>query len=549
VNLRKGVWAPLFFCAAACLASLHLGQDNNGDLWNYHIYNTWAVLNGRWSQDLFVAGPHSFFSPFLDVPYYLVAAALFPSHGEYVVALAGLPYGALLYFTYRISGTIADALELREWDRAAFLAACVLVAGTGAATWSEIGTVFNDIPVAALVLAALYLIVAGAAHPGEEPSPRRVAVSGMLMGLAVGLKLTAAIHGPAIAVVILALAQGWRSRVRSLFIYGSCALAVFAAVYGPWAWKLHQLTGNPFFPLFNGVFESDWIAHKNFRDVRFLPRSWEQWLFYPFHWTKLQSHLVTELPFRDLRMAAAYVFVAAYVAIALAGKDLRDKLLSGRYRPVHALVLFLAFSYLVWMREFSILRYLVAAECVAGVFIVTGVMASAKKWGNRAAWLPALCVLSTAAFLIGYTVQPKWGRAPVGTDLFAVDAPVFEPGALLIFADPGMSFIAPRLAAASPGMHFMTVPRGFSSERAGADAFRHELGRRMKAKIAANAGPAYVLFRKERNPPRSDLEAFGIRLDMSGCRFVRASLGPQFLACRGTYRPPAPEETRRSPAV
>jgi len=540
--MKKGLWAGLFFCAVACLVSLHLGQDNNFDMRSYHIYNGWAAVTGRWSQDLFAAGPATFFSPFLDVPYYLVARQLFPSHGAYVVALAGLPYGALLYFTYLIGGRIAACLELGKWDRAGFIAASVLLAGTGAATWSVIGTTLNDITIAAIVLAAFHQILVGMADRDAEPAPRRVAVAGMLMGLAMGLKLTAAIYVPSMAVVVLAAAQGWRSRVRGLVIYGGCAFAVFVAVYGPWAWKLYELTGNPFFPLLNGVFHSDWMTSINVRDDRFLPRSWSQWLFYPFYWTRLQSALVTELPFRDLRLAIAYVFLVGYAVVAFIRADLRSRSFAGKYSSVHALVLFLAFSYVLWMHEFSILRYLVAAECLAGIVIAMGTTAIARRLGRWAAWVPAVCVMSIAAFIAGYTVSPKWGRAPLGTDIFAVHAPAFEPGALLIFADTPMSFLAPGLAATGEGLRFMAIPRGFSSGgQLGADGFRHELGRRMKAKIAGNAGSLYVLFHKSQSAPRSDLAAFDVEMDMASCQPGRSSLGLEFVACRGIHPKGRPE--------
>ncbi len=535
--MKKGLWAALFFCTTSCLVSLHLGQDDNFDMRNYHIYNAWAALTGRWSQDIFAAGAQTYFSPFLDIPYYLVAAKLFPSHGGYVVALSGLPYGALLFFIYLISARITRSLDLEKWDRIAFIAASVLLAGTGAATWSEIGTTLNDITIAAIILAAFYQLLIVANDRDEESSPRRVAVAGMLLGLATGLKLTAAIYVPSMAVVIFSVAPGWRNKIRSLVIYGCCVFAVFVAIYGPWGWKLYELTGNPFFPLLNGVFHSDWMASINVRDSRFLPRSWQQWLFYPFYWTTLQSSLVTELPFRDMRLAIAYFFLAGYVAIALTSKDLRAKLLSAKYRSIHVLALFLTFSYIVWMHQFSIFRYLVATECLAGIFVIIGIMAVVQRLGRRAAWLPALCVISIATFIVGYTVSPKWGRAPLGTDIFAVQAPRFEDGALLVFADVPMSFLAPALAGTSLGLHFMTIPRGFSrgEGQLGADGFNHELGRRMKAKIGENARSLYVLFDKSGAPPESNLTAFDIQMDMTSCQPGRSSLGLEFLACRGIY--------------
>jgi hypothetical protein len=236
-----------------------------------------------------------------------------------------------------------------------------------------------------------------------------------------------------------------------------------------------------------------------------------------------------------MRLAIAYVFLAGYVAIAFTSKDLRTKLFVGKYRSVHVLVLFLAFSYILWLHEFSILRYLVATECLAGIFIVIGIMAVARRLGHRAAWVPALFVMSIASVIIGYTVSPQWGRAPVGTDIFAVHAPQFEQGALLIFSDMPMSFLAPELAATSQGLHFMTIPRSFLRGQLGADGFRHELGRRMKARIAENARSLYVLFHKSRASPEPVLAAFDVEMDMTSCQPGRSSLGLEFFACRGIY--------------
>jgi hypothetical protein len=358
----------------------------------------------------------------------------------------------------------------------------------------------------------------------------------MLLGLAMGLKLTAGIYVPSMAVVVFSLAQGWRNKIRSLVIYGCCLLGVLVAVYGPWGWKLYELTGNPFFPFFNAIFHSDWMASINFRDARFLPRSWLQWLFYPFYWTAVQSNLVSEVPFRDVRLAVAYLFLAGYAAVALTRKDLRASLLTGKYRSIHVLALFLTLSYIAWMHQFSILRYLVAAECLAGIFIIVGLMAVARGLGRRAAWLPALCVVSIAGFIMGYTVHPNWGRAPVGTDIFAVQAPVFEDGALLIFGDQNMSFLAPTLAGAGRGLQFMTIPRAFyAGARQGDYGLKYELGRRMRAKVAGNAKSFYVLFWRSSAPPELSMAALDIRADMASCQPGRA-LGSEFLACRGTYR-------------
>src|SRR5580700_9365509 len=61
--------APFAFGALA----LVLGQDANWDLRNYHWYNAYAFLNGRFGFDLLPAQTPWFYNPLIDVPFYLLA--------------------------------------------------------------------------------------------------------------------------------------------------------------------------------------------------------------------------------------------------------------------------------------------------------------------------------------------------------------------------------------------------------------------------------------------------------------------------------------------
>src|SRR5580704_7970439 len=61
--------APFAFGALA----VALGQDANWDLRNYHWYNAYALLNGRYGFDLLPSQTPYFYNPALDVPFYLLA--------------------------------------------------------------------------------------------------------------------------------------------------------------------------------------------------------------------------------------------------------------------------------------------------------------------------------------------------------------------------------------------------------------------------------------------------------------------------------------------
>ena len=58
------------------LLALFLGQDTNWDLRNYHWYNPYSFLNGRFFFDVVPAQTPSFYNPTLDVPFFLLGNAV-----------------------------------------------------------------------------------------------------------------------------------------------------------------------------------------------------------------------------------------------------------------------------------------------------------------------------------------------------------------------------------------------------------------------------------------------------------------------------------------
>src|ERR1700748_2524548 len=50
-----------------------LGKDTSWDFRNYHWYAPYAFLNNRMGIDVVVAHQASYYNPFLDIPFYLLA--------------------------------------------------------------------------------------------------------------------------------------------------------------------------------------------------------------------------------------------------------------------------------------------------------------------------------------------------------------------------------------------------------------------------------------------------------------------------------------------
>ena len=157
----------------AGIASIALRQDSNWDLQNYHLYNAWAFVHRRFGVDWAPAQLQSFYSPFLDLPFYAMLAADVPPR---LIAFAlALPTGIAWFFFARIVATLFDA-SLADVRVPAILAA-IAIGVTAPMSVSLIGLTMNDWYVAAFVMAAVWLVVRVAAsarlRPGRCSRPAR----------------------------------------------------------------------------------------------------------------------------------------------------------------------------------------------------------------------------------------------------------------------------------------------------------------------------------------------------------------------------------------
>src|SRR5258705_359175 len=146
--------------------------------------------------------------------------------------------------------------------------------------------------------------------------------------------------------------------------------------------RMWRLFGNPFFPFFNNVFHSPYWEPDLLRDMRFLPKTPFDWVFYPFEWAQNSGNgIVSELAFRDIRIALVISLGGLAALTWLASR------LTGRSRPstashgLRALIIFALIAYLIWLPLFSIYRYLIPIELLSGVFIVLGLGALARGSG------------------------------------------------------------------------------------------------------------------------------------------------------------------------
>lgn len=483
--LAAGVLA---FGFAACA----LGQSNNWDLRNYHWYGGWAWLQGRGQQDIAAAQAQTWFNPLLPALLYALLSSLKPALGTF---LLGAIQGLNLLPLQRIARRLLP--PQRCW--LAFVVA--VVGATGATQRGELGATFGDNLVSLPLLAALALLLA------PHDSRWRQTATGALLGLAVGIKLTAApiAAGIAIAALAAALRRG-TARADGPYLIGAAALT-FLFAHGPWMWQLWRDFHNPLFPLFGPVFGGDFVAPAELRDTRWLPRSAAEWLFYPLLWAG-SPRRVSELWFLDLRLPLAYV---ALLALPVWWRRARAQ--SAQPRALVLLLTAFATGYLLWLPLFGYYRYLAVIEMLAPLLVTLAALALPRRSG--------LFLAVSLLIIVGLATRaPRWGRlSEYGEHYVDVVVPsVSLEQALVIFGDGHpLAFLAPSFP---PSTRFVRL-RG---NLLGPPLPVWALDRLVQERIRAHHGPLFLLVAAPIGAELTDaLAQQGLRLH-GVCRPVRSNL-------------------------
>lgn len=564
VLMGWGVFAVCWTMAAA--VALALGRDVNPDLQNYHFYNAYALLNGRWALDLAPAGMHSFLHPGLDLPYYLMTRGPLNAWPWLVTALQAVYFGVLAFVVLAVANLCCHGYARRLTGGSLLVA---LLGLTGAATLPEVGATQNDVQVGCLVLGALLALLL-AAGADENDTRRRATrlrlLAGLLGGAVLALKLTAVVYVPSLAAAAAVAARGGPAgRLWSVAVLALGGALGFALVYGPWGWLLWERFGNPFGPFFNDVFRSPWFPPENPRDTTFLPHGIARTLAYPFLWAHRSEGLVIEPEMADPRFAVGLSALLVASGTAVWGR-LRGRLPAvlarcggadhAARRAVWVVMAFVATSYVAWLLSFSILRYAAAIEMLLGipVWAAARALLDPQRGGDpmhSGAWRrgAALCmgaVLCVCAMVTQYPDHSRAGLGPIrGLRGTVSAAPVSLPdGSLVVAVGMYVSFLAPFIGGRDVrfvGATEWTAGGAWAwtpDWRAAPALGSHRLATETERLIRSHPGPVFVLLQNPdpaEDGARLDLfvvQAFGITFGRGSCRPVVNTLTPHGQICR-----------------
>lgn len=505
--------APLL-CA---VLALWLGKGVGWDLLNYHWYNPYALLHQRLGFDVAVAHVATYYNPALDLPLYLLGT-------QAPAWVVGAVLGALFGVAVALIGAIAWQL-LGQPDSPWRLAACVLLAVAGAVgggALPSLGDVANDVPVALGVFAALWLLlrapalrVAGASLPD-----RRLLLAGACAGVSVGLKLTTGVYAAGLLAAVLALSPGWWPRLRAVVVLGAGLAAGFLLCAGPWLWRLWRYSGNPLFPYFNHWLHSPLGLDSDYRDLTFINGHWGGRLLFPWLFT-VDSHRAAEWIFRDAHVLCAYVLVPVALLLMWRRRGRPAEPALPAVRPVLFLFVFAAASYIAWLQMFSIYRYLIPLEMLAPLLIALAIL----QWPLRLRWrlLAIALVLVAAQSLVKVTLQRQSWSSPY-VSVQAPSLPDPQHSLVLMAGTAPMAYVIPAFPENIPFLRIDGWFVPYTDRSSG-------LARQMRQRVAAHAGPLWMLYRDYEHPRVMEAATdYGLRLT-DNCLAVTSSVAAPLRLC------------------
>lgn len=421
-----------------------LGQDINWDLQNYHLYNPYAFLNDRIEFDLAPAGLQSWFNPLLDLAYFFAISHLSP---KTVGFLIGFIQGLNFLLVYKIAVRLLPEYRQKHLISLGLALGGVLSVGFLA----QVGTTMHDSTVALFPLLSLWIILKAIDPHGKTSQHgvyRLIGLAGLVSGIGVGLKLVTAIYALPLCVSLLIIPVHWLERLKLSFLFGLAVLIGFFVTGSWWMFEMWRLFGNPLFPNFNNLFQGELANIEPIRDIRFLPNTLYEKIFYPIIFT-FNPQRVAELKYEQFSWLAVYIGLVVLVCTKAADflrKGIKQKPLS--MEAAYLLTFFLT-SFLLWLNLFGIYRYLAVLDLLIPLLLFLILTVVLKTHHSQVLAL-ALIALLTMVNLPG---APDWWHNDWADTVYHIEPSELttgtEPAAIYLAGQPG-AWIIPALDIQSP---------------------------------------------------------------------------------------------------
>jgi hypothetical protein len=438
----KQLSIDILVCLGTILTSLTWtlsnGKDMNWDQLNYHFYSPFSFLEQRFSTDFIAANGQTFLNPLAYVPFYWMVTAEW--HSTAIASVLAIFHALNLVVIYFI---LKQLLPHQAKNATAFHIAGTVLALLSPIYLIEVGTTFADVTTSLLLATAVLLALR--ASPTANSGLLPFLFCGLLAGAAGGLKLSNLVFAPAIVLFVLLLQNTVkRSLLHGVFTGLGMAIG-FVLVASPWGWTLWKETGNPFFPLFGGLFPSVELFPRELGGLsRFTPESFLGALLLPFRMTHLRSWIHVETVAPDLRFAMATLLLCIVIAVyATRRYALRSTSVDSNFRTVFSFYSLVISSYILWLATSANGRYGLFVSLLIAPLIVVFLARLANH--NKTA-VYSLALLAVVQLLHISNADLRWGGAPWTKTWYDAAVPEklrSEPYLHIIIGRNSNSFVMP----------------------------------------------------------------------------------------------------------
>jgi hypothetical protein len=361
--------------------------DISFDVLNYHIFHSERALRGPMLM------PGDFFptpAPFNPTPDILTGLYRH-AFGYRLGTIANLL--ALIW-----TGTIVERI-LRDWIRPAWVRC--------AATFGVLATeqLLFQINNYMVDLLALPLLLEGTRialkATGKDRFVKQTIVLSLLLGTAAAFKLANLIYAAPIIVIyaVNAFAGARRSNETSsiwrLAKFAPAAAVIFVLPLLPFTILIYRLTGNPVFPLYNGLFKSTYWPQGALFDPRWGPYGFLETIAWPVLMFFRPARL-SEYPFYAGRLSIGFAVAALLIFLAR------------RERAIWQLACITVFGVIVWSASSGYIRYALYLELTSGILIVWLVSDLWKTLRASRTWRAGFVLTPLAVLLLLHFSVATW---------------------------------------------------------------------------------------------------------------------------------------------
>ncbi len=337
------------------------------DFSSYHYYNGWAFLNDRLGSDFLAASFRSYFNPILDSLTYLLINSL-NTHPLLFLFITGFKYGIFMFLCWFLFDIVFKDNE----NKLITVIFSLLLAFLSPIALLTIGFDWVDLQIAGINLIACCLFLANIFSPASKKRLWLLFLSGLVLGLAVGLKYYVCVFSIAFLICILIKRKNIEQALKvSLIMLGGMFVG-FLITDGYWIITLWQHFANPMFPYMNNIFHSPMgstspVVDYDFSHIR--PTSLWGLITLPL-WNTVIPNISLEYSFYDLKLPLTFLVVLGYLILRIKKSDINEKIINIINPDILDLcVIITVFAYYLNTSVFALVRYLLALIPFACILI------------------------------------------------------------------------------------------------------------------------------------------------------------------------------------